>query len=1035
MKHIIINLILLLGAFAARADNIVTVSTASGHPQDEVTLQVSLANTDAAVAFQTEIPLGSQLTYVQSSVALNPERITDHQVSAAVVGGSLRIYAFSLSLTPFVGNEGNLLSFTLSLKNEPDTYTLNMSQTLLSDAAGNALPVTTSNGMVTILSPKLQINTPSLNYGHVPIRSEYTQTATIKNVGNEPLAITGIAFSNAVFSCPSFTETTLQPNGTANFTFKFAPMLKGALTATVTIVSNSIAGNGIINLLADPFAVNEIHIDYVTGYCDSIVEVPISMNNMEDILGFQIEMNLPQALEYVDFNLSDRKADHVSLGVFNEGLLRLIAYSASGSSFTDEDGVIGTLRLRLHGLYGNYNLNPSKAVLADANGKNALSAQYQGRVTIRSPRINGNNALSFGSSPVTETVTREYVVRNQGNASMRIDQVVFDQSDFSVAETFPITVQQNANVTLHVSYNREQKGDFNALMKIYSNDPQNGLKNVTLSGSRYEPNSLELTADPFGLDNGNVAVSLAMNNYSGIVALQANFCYPHEDYSVQSSDFQLTERFPSHSLYAMPINDSTFRILILSMQNNAVEGHEGVVLNVTLHHVGPLTEEEYKVAVSDIVLSGREGTNLFTGTMDPLEFDFFAVPMDFHFSSNGTWSESYKWQYRTLPRSRDRVFIDANCQLDMNAEIADLNITNGKSLTLQSGNTLTVTGDISNTSVTGLVIEDGSQLVNTSENVAATVKKNVTAYSSDNPDGWYVIASPMNNMAIAVSGFVTPEYDLYRFNETNLTSEEWENYKANHQDFTTFEKGKGYLYANNNDFTPTFTGILNASAVTYSLTCTNRPNDPLSGFNLIGNPFPHEIYKGVGGAIDNVNLASGYYTLTNEGTWQVHSFDDAILPGQGILVKATTPTVLTIAKSNMEAFSESDDAKRTMNRLCISVAGDSGHDRAYVYFGQGKDLDKVENFAQGAPSLAVHKENGDFAIAYVADDSKSLELLFNNNRPGEFTLSVSSNKVAFTYLHLLDNETGSDIDLLQQQSYHFTATGKEKAHRFTLVFN
>ena len=139
MKHIIITLILLLGGLAARTENVVSVSSASGHPQDEVMLNVSLANTDAAVAFQAEIPLGSQLTYVTGSVALNPTRVTDHQVSAAVVDGNLRIYAYSLSLTPFVGNEGNLLSFTLRLKNEPGDYTLDMGSAKLSDASGTAM--------------------------------------------------------------------------------------------------------------------------------------------------------------------------------------------------------------------------------------------------------------------------------------------------------------------------------------------------------------------------------------------------------------------------------------------------------------------------------------------------------------------------------------------------------------------------------------------------------------------------------------------------------------------------------------------------------------------------------------------------------------------------------------------------------------------------------------------------------------------------------------------------------------------------------
>ena len=790
MKRIIIILILLLGGLAARAENVVSVSSASGRPQDEVTLQVSLANTDAAVAFQVEIPLGSQLTYVAGSVALNPARITDHQVSAAVVNGSLRIYAFSLSLTPFVGNEDNLLSFTLKLKNEPGDYALELNETKLSDAAGNALQVTTSNGMVTILSPKLQINTPSLDFGHVPIRSEYTQNASVTNVGNEPLVITGINFSNVVFSCPSFTETTLQPGGNAYFTFKFAPMQKGALTATATIVSNSIAGNGIINLIADPFAVNEIHIDYVTGYCDSVVEVPISMNNMEAIMGFQIDMNLPQALEYVDFTLSNRKVDHVSVGVFNEGLLRLMAYSASGSAFTGDDGVIGTLKLRLRGLYGNYYLNPSKAVLADANGEDALSAKYQGRVTIRSPKINGNNSLSFGSTPVTETVTREYVVSNQGNASMRIDQVVFDQSDFSVAETMPIVVEQYSNTTLHVSYNREQKGDFNALMKIYSNDPQNGLKNVALSGSRYEPNDLVLTADPFSLENGDVAVSLAMNNYSGIVALQANFHYPYEDYSVQSSDFQLTERFANHYLYALPINDSTFRILILSLQNNSVDGHDGAVLNVTLHPLDAPSEEEYTVSVSDIVLSGVEGVNLFTGD-DVLTTFGLSITQQIELVEGWNWFSTYL----------DMNEVDGLTMLERALrDNADIILSMGDGMTEFDGEEWF--GDLDDVGLSN------TQMYMVLANADCTVEMegvpaDLTDYEITIKPGWNWIGFPSAealDVVDALASFAAEEGDIILSQNDGMTEYDGEDWFG---DLETLEPGIGMMYFNSTTETKT----------------------------------------------------------------------------------------------------------------------------------------------------------------------------------------------------------------------------------------
>lgn len=640
MKRFLLTFILLLGVLAARTENIVSVSSVSGHPQDELTVQLSLVHTDAAVAFQVEIPLGSQLTYVPGSVALNPDRITDHQVSAAVVNGSLRIYVFSLSLTPFVGNEGNLLSFNLKLKNEPGNYALELNQAKLSNASGNALSVTTNNGMVTILAPKLQINTASINYGHVPIRSEYTQNARVTNVGNEPLTITGISFSDPVFGCPGFAETTLQPNGSASFAFLFSPEEKGAVIATATIASNSISGIGAVSLVADPFAVNEIHISNTTGYCDSIVDLPISMNNMESIIGFQIEANLNPALEFVDFTLSDRKSDHVATAVVSGAILRLMAYSPTGVAFAGDDGVIGTVRLRLHGLYGNYYLNPSKAVLADANGEDVLSQKYQGYVTVRSPRIAGNASVDFGSTAVNETVTREYVIRNNGNAPMRIDKIVFDQSDFSVSEAFPMTIGQYSNTTIHVSYDREQKGDFTALMKIYSNDPQDGLKNVTLIGNRYEPNSLGLTADAFSLGNDEVAIALTMDNYSGVVALQANFSYPYRDYNVQPSDFQLTDRFADHSLYAMPINDSTYRVLVLSMQNDGVEGNDGVVLNVTLHPIGTPSEEEYAVSVTDVVLSGVEGANIFTGSDATATFTL-AITQEAQLAHGWNWWSTY----------------------------------------------------------------------------------------------------------------------------------------------------------------------------------------------------------------------------------------------------------------------------------------------------------------------------------------------------------------------------------------------------------
>ncbi len=410
------------------------------------------------------------------------------------------------------------------------------------------------------------------------------------------------------------------------------------------------------------------------------------------------------------------------------------------------------------------------------------------------------------------------------------------------------------------------------------------------------------------------------------------------------------------------------------------------------------------------------------------------APTAFNFITAGAWGNASNWQSGTLPGVDDVVYIEAPCQLNQDATVAELHISDGQSLTLLSGKTLTVTGTLVNTTPAGLVIKEGAQLINASANVAATLEKNITSYGREGSNNWYTIASPMNGMLIASSSFLTPNYDLYRYNEANLSDEEWENQKDDHREFNVFEKGRGYLYANSNDFTPSFTGILNVSAVTCTLTCTNRPDDPLSGFNLIGNPFPHNIYKGTGGAIDNDNLVSGYYTLDDDGTWQVHGFDDAIRPGQGILVKATAPTVLTIAKSNEEALSESGVPKSGMGRLCISISGDGGRDRAFVYFGEGVGLDKRNDLNAQAPSLWVRESGKDYAIAHANDTAESIELCFSNKQMGDFTLTVKASKAELEYLQLVDRVTGSTVDLLQQPTYSFHVTGQGPETRFCIKY-
>ena len=60
---------------------------------------------------------------------------------------------------------------------------------------------------------------------------------------------------------------------------------------------------------------------------------------------------------------------------------------------------------------------------------------------------------------------------------------------------------------------------------------------------------------------------------------------------------------------------------------------------------------------------------------------------------------------------------------------------------------------------------------------------------------------------------------------------------------------------------------------------------------------------------------------------------------------------------------------------------------------------------------------------------------FKAEKNGSYTLNVSAENMGMHYLHLIDNITGTDVDLLADPSYSFEAKTTDYASRFRLVFD
>ena len=189
----------LITAGAVHAQSTVSITSSSGHPGDEVEMQVMLNNAQSATALQIIIPHSPYFSLVEGSAALNAQRVTSsHAVSASDYDNILSLYVYDLSLNTFKEGAGACLAFRLKLGKEPGTYDLKP-EVVLSDPSNKALPVTVQGGTVTILGSKVALSDKEIDYGSVPIRSTHSKQVSVSNTGNEMLTISAIESESALF--------------------------------------------------------------------------------------------------------------------------------------------------------------------------------------------------------------------------------------------------------------------------------------------------------------------------------------------------------------------------------------------------------------------------------------------------------------------------------------------------------------------------------------------------------------------------------------------------------------------------------------------------------------------------------------------------------------------------------------------------------------------------------------------------------------------------------------------------------------------
>lgn len=206
-----------------------------------------------------------------------------------------------------------------------------------------------------------------------------------------------------------------------------------------------------------------------------------------------------------------------------------------------------------------------------------------------------------------------------------------------------------------------------------------------------------------------------------------------------------------------------------------VIGNDGDVITFKLYDHS--TETEYEMFSNDTITFE---TNAVHGNpYDPFHLTFTIPHPNNTFIGSGSWDEASNWENSMLPKEKSIVTIGGDALITNEVTIYSLTINEGKSLTIQDGGILTVTESLTNTDPDALIIEEGGQIFQTNENVAATFKNEIIIPSNDwgeeDNTGWQFISSPVNN--VNVNDFVPAngDYDLYMYDGTQEL--QWINFK------------------------------------------------------------------------------------------------------------------------------------------------------------------------------------------------------------------------------------------------------------------
>ena len=362
----------------------------------------------------------------------------------------------------------------------------------------------------------------------------------------------------------------------------------------------------------------------------------------------------------------------------------------------------------------------------------------------------------------------------------------------------------------------------------------------------------------------------------------------------------------------------------------------------------------------------------------------------------------------------------------------NLTLEAGAKLTVGSGNSLTVNGDL-------FAEADASGTASILENTGLSVIGNTTSQFWVSADRWHYVSPPMSGQT------ANTFFDLYLYGHN-----EFDNSWFNIVDETTpLTTGQGYRVwsygTTTGDVSVNFTGgSLNSG--TYFLPVSNTG----SGWNFVGNPYASAVdwddLSWIKSFIDGtVYVWDGLQYLSWNGS--VGDLTDGIIPAmQSFFVKANGANPLLVVSNGARTHGvDPYKAEKVDELLTLTVTGNEMYDRTFVNFNKEASVN-IDNQLDGY-KITGH-EDAPQLYSMVGEEKLRVNVLpeivpdlvipvgFEVSVETDYTI-VASDLGTFgsgITIYLEDLKEGVMINLNEQPEYTFMAFAGDETHRFNIHF-